>query len=131
MSIKLRRKKVSGGKQSLYLDIYHNGQRRYEFLKLYLEKNKAENKEILKLAENIRAKREIDLVNSAYGFTASFKQRACFVQYFQKLVKSQPKGDSGWRNCLVYLKTFTNGTISFAAVTTEWLESFKSYLLSN
>ena len=38
MSVKLRKKKIAGGKISLYLDIYHNGQRQYEFLKLYLIK---------------------------------------------------------------------------------------------
>ena len=38
MSVKLRRKKTAGEKISLYLDIYHNGKRQYDFLKLYLLK---------------------------------------------------------------------------------------------
>ena len=66
MSVKLRRKKTAGEKISLYLDIYHNGRRQYDFLKLYLLKGtdsriKATNKETLELAEMIRAKRQIEL----------------------------------------------------------------------
>ena len=38
MSVKLRKKKLSGSKISLYLDIYLNGQRQYQFLNLYLYK---------------------------------------------------------------------------------------------
>ena len=41
--IRIRRKKLTNGNVSLYLDIYLNGKREYEFLKLYLipEKTKA------------------------------------------------------------------------------------------
>ena len=34
--VRLRRRTVSGGRQSLYLDIYIDGHRSYEYLKLYL-----------------------------------------------------------------------------------------------
>ena len=34
--IRIRRKKLTNGNVSLYLDIYLNGKREYEFLKLYL-----------------------------------------------------------------------------------------------
>ena len=37
MSVELRKKKLSNGKVSLYLDIYQNGQRYYKFLKIYLD----------------------------------------------------------------------------------------------
>ncbi len=37
--VKLRKKKLKGGKISLYLDIYGNGKRYYEFLKLQLINN--------------------------------------------------------------------------------------------
>jgi len=55
MSVKLRMKNLAGGKIGLYLDIYHSGQRLYDFLKLYLEKGTssrivAANRETLELA---------------------------------------------------------------------------------
>ena len=34
--VRIRTKKISNGCQSIYLDIYRNGVRVYEFLKLYL-----------------------------------------------------------------------------------------------
>ena len=36
MSVQLRKKACAGNKQSYYLDIYHNNERHYEFLKMYL-----------------------------------------------------------------------------------------------
>ena len=51
-SIKLRKRKMPTGNTSLYLDIYRNGKREYEYLRLYLipeknrqdkEKNRVEN----------------------------------------------------------------------------------------
>jgi hypothetical protein len=45
MSVKLRKKNLAGGKKSLYLDTFINGQRHYDFLKLYLLKgNEAKTK---------------------------------------------------------------------------------------
>ena len=59
--IKLRKRKMASGNFSLYLDIYHNGNRTYEYLKLYLipevsRKAKAKNKETILLAEAIKPK---------------------------------------------------------------------------
>ena len=44
--IKVRTKKLVNGCQSIYLDIYMNGRRQYEFLKLYIipEHNQADKK---------------------------------------------------------------------------------------
>ena len=36
--VTLREKTLANGNKSLYLDIYRNGKREYEFLKLYLVK---------------------------------------------------------------------------------------------
>lgn len=62
MKITLRQKILANNNQSLYLDIYENGRRKFEFLSLYLlpeidAKTKARNQETLELAHQIRAER--------------------------------------------------------------------------
>ena len=68
MKVTIREKKLLDGTQSLYLDIYHKGQRRYDFLNLYLTKNKVQNKETRLIAEKIRTQTEMELQNDVYGF---------------------------------------------------------------
>ena len=53
MSVKLRSKKTKEGGQSLYLDIYHKGVRRYQFLDIKITKNDKNRKQKKELAEKI------------------------------------------------------------------------------
>ena len=84
MAVILRKKTSKTSKRiSLYLDIYSNGQRKYEFLKLYTYKNpttleRQHNSEIKKLAESIRAKKEIELNTGRYNLTDDFKLKTNF-----------------------------------------------------
>ena len=70
--VTLRQKPLSKGGCSLYLDIYQNGNRRYEFLKLYLvpevdEATKMQNQNTIKVANAIKAKRVIEIANGKAG----------------------------------------------------------------
>lgn len=71
--IKIRLKKISNDCQSIYLDIYFDGKRQYEFLKLYIipehsRVDKERNHETLKLANAIKSQKIVELQNRAYGF---------------------------------------------------------------
>ena len=62
----MRKKKTESEQIGLYLDIYHNRRRQYDFLKSYLSegtdsKIKAANEEMIELAEIIKPKRQIEL----------------------------------------------------------------------
>ena len=87
MSIALR-KRQKKGKISLYLDIYHNGKRSYEYLRLYLipkprtSDDRDLNRKTLQLAESVRAKRQIEIQNGVYGFNNPDKIKISFVFYF-------------------------------------------------
>lgn len=64
---------MPSGKTSLYLDIYCNGRREYEYLKLYLipehDKEAAKkNRQTIKLAEMIYAKRLLDIENKRFAY---------------------------------------------------------------
>lgn len=86
--VKLRFKKISGGNRSLYLDIYDNGKRKKEYLKLYLipektEEDRQKNSRTLELAETIRAERILHLQsNKSSFFTPENKEaKIPFVNY--------------------------------------------------
>lgn len=66
-NVTLRYKELSNGNKSLYLDIYNDGKRSYEFLKLYLlpeitAQNKQKNQSVLTQAEILRLQRNLDIL---------------------------------------------------------------------
>jgi len=131
MGVSLRKKKLASGKTSLYLDIYYNGKRDYEFLNLYLTKDKNQNKEIFSLAESIRSTRELEIKHNQFGLIASFKSKGNFVSYFEELNKTKPKSERAWGGAVIHLKKFTKGSVKFNAIDEKWLEDFKRYLLKS
>lgn len=138
--IRLRQRKTPNGLTSLYLDIYLNGKRSYEYLRLYLipektREDKKKNKETLQLAEAIRAKRVVELRNGEFGFKSDYAEETLFFDYYEKLCEKRfhaPDNKSNWgnwRSCLKHLEKYEpNRKITFAEITTEWVQGFKEYL---
>lgn len=98
-NVTLREKALSNGNISLYLDIYRDGVRVKEYLKLYIvdkPKNtfeRQQNKETLQLAEEIRTARETELNHSAFGLVSPIKKRINFLEFFQNYVDTYTKKD--------------------------------------
>lgn len=98
-NVTLREKALSNGNISLYLDIYRDGVRVKEYLKLYIvdkPKNtfeRQQNKETLQLAEEIRTARETELNHSAFGLVSPVKKRINFLEFFQNYVDGYTKKD--------------------------------------
>jgi len=70
--VRLREKELANGVRSLYLDIYVNGKRSYEFLKLYLipESNpqaKVQNENTMRAANTIKLNRILEITNNKAG----------------------------------------------------------------
>ena len=70
--VRLREKELANGVLSLYLDIYVNGKRSYEFLKLYLipETNpqaKVQNENTMRAANTIKLNRILEITNNKAG----------------------------------------------------------------
>jgi integrase len=148
MKVHLRQRKQSkNGSISLYLEIYKGTQKQpdssiknlkdYKYLNLYLVENpknpvdKQQNKEILKLAESIKAKTELEIKNGLYGFTNSFKQDTNFIQYFKLLAekKNDSLGNYGnWHSALMQLISFAGQDITFRNVDESFCEDFRDYL---
>ncbi len=70
-AVTLRFKNLANGSKSLYFDIYYNGERKYEFLKLYLnpeltEADKQNNALVMETAERLKERKMREVV---YGET--------------------------------------------------------------
>ena len=143
--VTLRQKKISKGRQSLYLDFYpaiphpETGEpTRREFLGLYLfdkPKNpfdKQSNKETLQLAENIRAKRQIEIQAGNYGFlNTRQKAETDFVQYFKQIVETKTGGNkNGWQTAFNYFEMFTGGKLTLSNLNEDLCNDFREYLLT-
>lgn len=136
MSVKLREKTLKDGRRSLYLDVYHNGRRAYEFLEIYLTKDREKNRESKALADNIRAKRELELKSSDYGLAPQFKKKVDFLAYFKRFYEDKVKneclrGVGVYKSCEKHLEKFTKGQgVQIGAIDKKWVEDFKSYLVT-
>lgn len=139
MSVKLRKRKNSDGTTSLLLDIYHDSKRHYEFLKeLKLCKpqtpfDRVENQNRIKLAEQIKNKREQQLQSDEYEITPAFKKNIDFIQFFENYLNSYTKKDKRvMTGCFEKFKAFMIVAEIVSLTTKQINESlaneFKEYL---
>lgn len=151
IKVTLRKKKITQGRSSLYLDFYpaiihpETGKKtRREFLGIYLldkPKNpidKKQNTENLQIAKSILQKRE-NLLNKPEIYSDFEKDQLrikklgeeCFLEYFRKLAdKRKSSNHDNWVSALKYLIKFSDGTLKFAQLNEALLEQFKEYLLN-
>ena len=121
--VKLREKKLSNGNISLFLDIYRNGKRHKEYLKLYLIDaktpiEKEQNRQTLATAQAIKSKRLIEI-----------------REHRQKKKEAKSKAErerigkwGNWRSCLRYLEIYCDDKTTFRDVTPEFVLGFKEFL---
>ncbi len=137
--VRLRQRKMSSGNTSLYLDIYIDGKRSYEYLRLYLipetsRKDRELNRETLQLAEAIRAKRVVEVRNGEYGFKDCYKLDTNFLEYYRFLCEQrhQKEGSLGnwgnWWSAQQYLERYCKPNTTFKDITPEWVHGFKEFL---
>ena len=130
--IHIRRKKCANGNVSLYLDIYWNGRRSYEFLKLYLvpETNnnaRLRNKETLRLAEAIKIQRIADMQKSAFGFPV--KTRTKLIDYIKGCIEKRGEGtQKTYRNILVRAQEYFGDGFILEHITENDVKGFYSFV---
>jgi len=150
MKVKLKKRKQSKkGNISLYLEIYKGSyvnsegkrilDRDYEYLNLYLidkpktNVDKDYNKQVEKLANGIKAKRELEIQNGIYDFSNTFKLNANFIDFVSTLLESKKssKGNYAiWDSTLKHLKAFAGDHITFNNIDLKFCEGFKDYLIN-
>jgi hypothetical protein len=62
--------KVRENRGKLYLDIWQNGRRKWESLGLTLTSDEQQNKELMRIAELCRSKREIQIVEGKWNLNS-------------------------------------------------------------
>lgn len=129
MTITLRNRGLKDGRRSLYLDIYDNGRRRYEYLGLYLlpgsgKRVKEENRSTMVLAEAVRAKMLVEAQNGRLGFEVD--REVLLFDYVEKLVEE--KCDDNWDCFLKYLRLYERKDIKLADIDRRWVVGFKEYI---
>jgi integrase len=140
MKIHIRKRKLTGKSHSktgysLYLDIYNRkGNRKREFLGIYFEPSdtKTERDDKQKLAESIRAKRLIELINEEQGFPTRLNPQMSFIEYYNSLLANKiPSTKVTWVYALDYVIKYSKKEICFVDINKQWLDGFVSYLLKN
>lgn len=103
--VRIRFRKLKDGSQSVYLDCYRNGERSYEYLKMYLvpetsPRAKELNASVMESANYIKAQRIMEITNSESGLKKIKllnKQRLCDImqEYSDQVKKS---GSESYQN---------------------------------
>lgn len=135
--IRIRTKKLNNGNESIYLDIYVDGKREYEFLKLYLvpEKDritKNRNAETMKLANAIKAQKIVEIQNNRHGFSNSKnKSNIKLIDYIRYIADKdiEKTGRKVTSNTLIHhLQRYDKTGITFKQLDKDYILGFVEYL---
>lgn len=135
--VRLRSKKLSNGSESLYLDIYRDGKRSYEFLKLYTHPEtdpqiKALNAETLRAANAIKMERILEITRNEAGLKhTSNRAKMLLSEWLQAYYKAQER--KGLRNLgplryTIKLVGNYNGKVTMRDVNRDFCLGFMQYL---
>lgn len=131
MGIRIREKKLKSGKKSLYLDIHHNSERSYEFLKIYLTGNTQKDNEAKRKAEIIKGKFLERIQNDEYGLEPKESKQESFYAFFQPIIdKHLDKGVRNYENVKSQLEAYHGKKdLRFKDITTKFVWGFRDHLL--
>jgi site-specific recombinase XerD len=123
MGVKIR---INRGK--IYLDVYSKGDRKWENTGLTTCSNPLQNKEVMRIAEILRSKRETQLVTGENDLLDPVKSHNTLYAYMDNCSKHSPQSIPQWT--LHYLGEFPGGKhIKLCEVSKTWVKKFKHYLL--
>lgn len=154
--VSLRVKKISDKKESLYLDFYPpitnpttGKPTRREFLGLHINPetitdkdgnvkkiklnpiDKQHNKDTKKLAEDIKAKRMLEVQRGDYGFLANDSQQQNFIDYCKGIAaKHSLRNREVWNCAIHYLEDFGGKSLRFADLNVKFCNDYTEYLLN-
>lgn len=133
MKVHLLKRKLASGGHSLLLDYYYNKERIREFIKIQILPGDPNAKDKLRLAEKIRAQRELDIINENMGYISPNKKNIDFFVYFEHFIKKSHRKDPRmFEACLKHLKKFSGKTLLPASqITDKFCRDFRIHLGKN
>lgn len=134
MSVKVRQRTLKSGEIAFYIDVYHRGRRYVEATSLRAKKSDRDAvRQAAKAAELIASERQREMALDGEGLVSVSKRNADFIAFMEKLAKERgaSRGYHNWITTLKHLKDYSNGAVTMRAVNVQWLEGFRSYLLSS
>ncbi len=137
--VTLRSQKLSKGRESLYLDIYKDGDRHYEFLKLYLvpvvnEATKVQNQNTKQAAEAIRSERELQVIQGKGNLVPVSGSKILLTDWMEQYRKQKLRtGQSEERansvaKVITHLKTYAGEKVALGKVDEKFCKGFIDYL---
>lgn len=138
--VRLREKSLKNGVKSLYLDIYQDGQRRYQYLKLYINPGtdpltKMKNKAAMDAARVIQARKLVDLQSNMADIMTASSRRIKFVDYYREYYESKYDISNSSRkranHALDRWIEFAGKDVLLCKVTSEMLSGFVKHLKSS
>ena len=132
--VHLRTKKIAQGKESLYLDIVQDSVRRKEYLGLYLvpeltRADKVINRATMKTAEEIKAKRLIELLEGKLTFAGEKAAKVNLMEWLEEQRKYYYANDNmnyskTIHNLIHHLKLFHPKQMTMKEVTPAFVRRF-------
>lgn len=112
-------------KNRIYLSINENTRQRRIFTGLRLTENKAQNREIMRMAEMIRSKVELQRVAHMNGFITEEEERLTVYDYTKKISDEKGK-QSQFYKLLPYIEKY--GDRKLNACDSHWFQNFQTYM---
>ncbi len=112
-------------------------QREFQTLDYYLFKSpknsqeRQHNKEHKKLAEGVRSKMELDILNGKYGFASTFKGKTFLRDYFCKLRDQRKASKNNWDNwhgTYKYIEQYFSKSHTLGEIGVDEVKGFKVFL---
>ncbi|MDB5136597.1 MAG: site-specific integrase [Mucilaginibacter sp.] len=142
--VTIRKRSVTKGRTALYLDYYpplphpDTGKlTRREFLRIYLyDKPKSElerqhNRESQKLAEHVRATRQLEIQNHEFGFLSDERRNGSFTEFFRQISAHKTGSNSdNWNMALRYFIDYAGQDFRFSDLTELFCEDYREYMLT-
>lgn len=139
--VTVRKRPISNGQMSLYLDFYpairnpRTGKlSRREYLGIYIyakPKEKFEvqyNKSMLQNAELIRCRRVQDIISGDFGFIDHSRGRESFIEYFRETM-NESGNYRNWNTAFKHFCNYAGGECCFDDMTVEYSQGFLTHLL--